>query len=212
LLGIGEGATSGNPVGYAKAAIGSAQLANKAGAFGAGGAGSISSNVGTGLSAAGSVIGIYGGLKQGGVAGDTQAALSAAQLGGTIATAAGATGLGTTLAAAGPIGLALAPALYGMSTPAVQLGQKYWTGVQSSLQQAIDSGDKGQIAQQVNGLLGQPQNTIPSNIQQLVYSTGMVPSIGWGQQYVQNQFQQAGNFISQSGASTGKNSKGIGKD
>jgi len=84
-------------------------------------------------------------------------------------------------------------------TPAVQLSPKYWSGVQNSLQQAIASGDKGEVAQQVNGLLGQPQNTIPANIQKMVYQTGMVPSIGWGQQYVPDQFNQASQLLQQGG-------------
>jgi len=84
-------------------------------------------------------------------------------------------------------------------TPAVELTPKYWSGVQNSLQSAIASGDKGQIAQQVNGLLGQSQKDIPANIQQLVYSTGMVPSMGWGQQYVPDQFNQASQLLQQVG-------------
>lgn len=201
LYGIASGLNSGTPTGDASAAVGATQLANKAGAFG-----SYSGDVSTGLGAAGSALGLYGGIKEGGVAGDTQAGLSAASLAAPIATAAGATTLGTTLAAAGPVGLALAPALYGMSTPAVQLTQKYWGGVQNSLQQAIASGDRGQIAAQVQGLLSQPQSQIPANIQQLVYSTGFVPSTGWGLQTMTPAQQQA--LVQQTGGFKGGNSGG----
>lgn len=202
---VGSSLASGTPTGYASAALSGTKLlagnANTAGMFG-----SNASQVGAIAGAGGAALGLYGGLKQGGGVGDTQAALSAAQLAAPIATAAGATGLGTTLAAAGPIGLALAPALMGMSTPAVQLTGKYWGNVQDSLQKAIASGDKGQIASQVNGLLSQPQSQIPANIQQLVYQTGMVPSIGWGQQYTSTQFQDASNLLQQAGGN--KNNQG----
>lgn len=140
-------------------------------------------------------------------AADAGVAEGAAATGGADAAAAGGAsgaGLGLAGGAAG-LGLALAPALIGMSTPAVQLTGKYWGGVQNSLQQAIASGDRGQIAQQVQGLLNQPQSQIPANIQQLVYSTGFVPSTGWGQgggtpAQIQAIAQQAGGF---KGGSTG---------
>lgn len=201
-LGVFQGISSGTPVGYAGAAVNAGKLANNLGAFG-----SNSSNAGTGLGAAGSALGIYGGLQQGGVAGDTQAGLSAAQGAAQIAGAAGATGLSTALAAAGPISLALAPVLFGASRPAVQLGQKYWGGVQNSLQSAINSGDRGQIAAQVNGLLSQPQKDIPTQIQQLVYSTGFVPDQGWGTSYVPGQSKIADQIVQQAGGDKGSSGK-----
>lgn len=176
LLGAYNGATSGSPTGEAQAAIGAGKVANQFGAFG-----DNSPQVGAGLGAAGAALGIYGGLQAGGVAGDTQVGLGAAQLAGYGASYAGATGASAILAGAGPLSIALAPALIGMETPAVQLTPKYWQGMTNSLQQAINSGDKGQIASVVNGLLAQPQSQIPTNIQQLVYQTGLVPSSGWGQ-------------------------------
>lgn len=139
-------------------------------------------------------------------AADAGAAEGAAATGGADA-AAGASGAGLGLAGgAAGLGLALAPALIGMSTPAVQLTGKYWGGVQNSLQSAIASGDRGQIASQVNGLLSQPQSQIPANIQQLVYSTGFVPSRGWGLQTMTPSQQQA--LVQQTGGFKGGNSGG----
>lgn len=194
---------SGTPTGYASAALsGTKLLANNpltSGLFGGS-----ASQVGLGAGAGAAGLGLYGGLEQGGTAGDTQAALSAAQLGSYGATAAGLGGsaLGTALSAAGPLSLALAPALIGMETPAVSLTPKYWTGVQNSLQQAISSGNKGTIASQVIGLLNQPQSQIPVNIQQLVYSTGFVPGTGWG---TGTDPTQASNILTSSGSNTGGN-------
>lgn len=200
--GIYSGLSSGTPVGYASAGLGATSLGAKAGAFG-GDSGMVGGAAGIG----GSALGLYSGLQQGGTVGDTKAALSAAQLAAPVATYAGAGALGSTLAAAGPLSLALAPALIGMSTPAVQLTGKYWSGVQDSLQQAIASGDRGEIAQQVNGLLSQPQSQIPSNIQQLVYSTGFVPSSGWGLQSATPAQLQA--LVQQSGGLKGGSSGSI---
>jgi hypothetical protein len=127
--------------------------------------------------------------------------------GGATAAEAAAPVLGTAgaaLAVLGAVMLAVDP------PPTVELSGKYWTSVTNALQQAINSGDKGAIAAQVNGLLGQPQNTIPVNIQKLVYSTGMVPSMGWGQQYVPNQFALASQLLQQINTSA-LNNKGTGR-
>jgi hypothetical protein len=94
LFNIAQGLRSGTPTGQAQAAIGSAQLANKAGAFG-----SQSANAGAGLGIAGGALGIYNGIKQGGVAGYGGAAVGALQAGSGIASLANnstwATGLGS---------------------------------------------------------------------------------------------------------------------
>lgn len=140
-------------------------------------------------------------------AADAGVAEGAAATGG--ADAAAGVGLGAGLGATAGLAGVLAPAIIGMSTPAVSLTPKYWDGVQSSLQSAIASGNRGQIAAQVTGLLNQPQSQIPQNIQQLVYSTGFVPSMGWGTSYVPNQSQLASNILQQSGKNTGGNGGNI---
>jgi hypothetical protein len=173
-LGIYNALASGTPVGDARAAVGAGQLANKLGAFG-----SDSSAASSTLGGAGGALGLYSGLQQGGVGGDTQAALGAAQTAAPIASFAGSS-LAPALAAATPIALAVAPALIGMSTPAVQLGQKYWTNYANTLQNAISSGDPGQVAAHALGLLSMPQSQVPTNIQNMLYQTGMVPASGWG--------------------------------
>lgn len=125
-LGIYSGLASGTPQGDLSAASKAAKLyGNLAGNPAVSQAGNM----------LGGALGVYGGIKQGGVAGDTQAALGAAQLGSQAAGMAGATGLSTALGAAGPIGLALAPALYGMSTPAVQLTGQYYNRLNDTLNQ-----------------------------------------------------------------------------
>lgn len=194
LYGIASGISKGGAAGDAQAAVSAGSLAAKAGVLPEGSSAA--------LGAAGSVLGLYGGLKQGGAAGDTQAALSAAQLGVQGATATGAMSAGTGAAlgaGVGALGLALAPALIGMSTPAVALSQKYWDGVSNSLQSAISSGDKGQMAEQVMGLLSQQQSQIPANIQQLVYSTGLVPSGGWGNGVTPQTEAAASQVLAESG-------------
>lgn len=135
-------------------------------------------------------------------AADAGVAEGAAATGGAEA---GSAGMGALAGGAAGLGIALAPALIGMSTPAVQLTGKYWGGVQNSLQQAIASGDRGQMAQQVMGLLSQPQSQIPANIQQLVYSTGFVPSSGWGTGYDP---AKTAAVIQQAGGLKGGNSGG----
>lgn len=139
-------------------------------------------------------------------AADAGVAEGAAATGGEAAGA--SSGIGAGLAAALPFvaaAAAIGAPIYGATQPAVSLTPKYWDGVQNSLQNAIASGDRGQIASQVMGLLNQPQKDIPQNIQQLVYSTGFVPSMGWGTSYVPNQSQLASNILQQSGKNTGGN-------
>lgn len=202
-LGAAQGILSGTPQGYAKAAIGGAGLAAKAGAFG-----SYSGDVGIGAGAAGGALGLYSGLQQGGVAGDTQAGLGAATLAAPVANAAGASALGSTLAAAGPISLALAPALIGMSTPAYSLTGKYWTNYTNTLQTALNSGDKNTLLSQSLGLLSMPQNQVPNNIQQLLWQAGVVPYGTWGlpvmgpgeEQIIQNE----GGSLARGGGLAGK--------
>lgn len=124
-LGIYSGLSSGTPTGDVGALASGAKLyGNLAGNSMATGAGN----------ALGGALGIYGGIKEGGVAGDTQAALGAAQLGAMAANAAGATGAATALGAAGPIGMALAPAILGMTMPTVSRTQSGWDRLISGLQ------------------------------------------------------------------------------
>lgn len=89
-------------------------------------------------------------------------------------------GLGAGVGAAAGIAGVLAPAIIGMSTPAVSLGQNYWTNYANTLNTTLQSGDKGQMAAQINGLLSMPQNQVPANIQQMVWQTGLVPYGTWG--------------------------------
>lgn len=133
-LGIYSGLTSGTPLGEARAAVGAGRLANQLGAFG-----DNSAAAGSALGGAGGVLGLYSGIKQGGVAGDTQAALGAAQAAAPIATAVGSS-LAPALAAAGPIGLALAPALIGMSTPAYTMPASYYQGLSDTLAKGPGTG------------------------------------------------------------------------
>lgn len=119
-LSIYNGLKSGTATGDIGAGLAAANLAKNTGLI------APSTGVGGGLGAAGGLLSMYNGLHQGGVVGDTQAALGAAQTyagASALDTAAGGTGLagGSAIGAyAGPIGLALAPALYGMSQPTVQ--------------------------------------------------------------------------------------------
>ncbi len=94
LANIAGGIHSGTATGYASAGLGVAGLANKAGAFG-----NSVGNVGYALGGANNILGIYGGLKQGGVAGYTGAAANAAQLGGTLLGNAGLSAAGGYVAA-----------------------------------------------------------------------------------------------------------------
>lgn len=129
-LGIYQGISSGSPTGYAGAAIDAGKLANTAAG---------SSAAGAGLGAAGAGLGLYGGLQQGGVVGDTQAAASAAQLASMGANAAGAGGtaagsaLGTASAAAGAVAIPLAVwSLLNMTQP-VKLDASWWQNMEKQL-------------------------------------------------------------------------------
>lgn len=90
-LGIAGGVQSGKPTGYAGAGLGATKLAASQNLFGGN-----SSSINAGAGAATNVLGIYNGINQGGVVGDTSAAANAAQLGartgflpGAVGTAAG---------------------------------------------------------------------------------------------------------------------------
>lgn len=103
--GILSGLQRGGATGYAQAGLGTAGLANKAGAFG----GSPNASLGSGLGIAGGAFGIYNGIKQGGVAGYGQAAAGGLQVGAGAANLAGDAGLASDLStAAGAIGAPLA--------------------------------------------------------------------------------------------------------
>lgn len=77
------GIASGTPTGYANAGLSAGGLAARNGLLG-----SNTGAIGSGLAEAGSALGIYSGLQQGGIAGDATAAISA----GKLATEAGALG------------------------------------------------------------------------------------------------------------------------
>lgn len=139
-LGIYNGLTSGTPQGEAGAAIGAGKLANHFGAFG-----NNSAAAGSALSGAAGALGLYGGIKQGGVAGDTQAALGAAQMAAPIASAVGSS-LAPALAAAGPIGMALAPALIGMSTPAYSMPASYYQSLTDAIKKGPGTGWQSNVS------------------------------------------------------------------
>lgn len=84
LFNIEQGLAKGGVTGNAQAAIGSASLANKGGAFGG-----ASSQAGAALGAAGGALGIYNGIQQGGVSGYGSAAVGAARVGQGVSSLAG---------------------------------------------------------------------------------------------------------------------------
>ncbi len=94
LFNIEQGLSSGSPTGQAQASLGAASLANKAGAFG-----SSSPQVGQALGAAGGALGIYNGIKQGGVMGYGSAAVGA----GNVALNTGLISAGSTVGQAIPV-------------------------------------------------------------------------------------------------------------
>jgi hypothetical protein len=110
LLGVYNGLERGGATGYAGAAISGVSAANSADTL-ATGAGFLSSGAAAGLGAAGDVLGIYNGVKQGGVMGYGGAAVDAAQLYGTASTADVAAG------GAGFAGAGAGSALAGMAVP-----------------------------------------------------------------------------------------------
>lgn len=103
IANIAQGLRSGSPTGQAQAALGTAGLANRAGAFG--GAGSA---VGSGLGVAGGILGAYNGIQQGGVQGYGSAAVGGLRAASGIANLAGDSGLASGLgSAAGYVGAPL---------------------------------------------------------------------------------------------------------
>lgn len=76
LANIFQGLASGTATGKVQAGIGSAQLANKGGAFG-----TQSANASNVLGAAGGALGLYNGIQQGGIGGDLAAGAGAAKVG-----------------------------------------------------------------------------------------------------------------------------------
>lgn len=125
-LGIYNGLRSGTVSGDIGAGLGAANLARNTGLI------SPTPGMAGGLGAVGGALNMYNGLKQGGIAGDTEAALGAAQTyagASALDSAAGGGGFagGSAIGAyAGPIGLALAPALYGASQPGTTLGSTWY--------------------------------------------------------------------------------------
>lgn len=124
-----QGLMSGTPTGY----LGAAANLGKLGAQYTGNAA-----LGSAGGYLGSALNIYGGIQQGGVAGDTKAGLGAASLGAQ----AGAFGgySAAVGAAAGALSIGLAPALIGMSTPPYSLTPKYWDKVNSSANSLLSTG------------------------------------------------------------------------
>ena len=92
VFGIGSGLLKGGVSGNAQAALGTASLANKAGAFGG-----ASSTAGGVLGTAGGALGIYNGIQQGGISGYGGATVGALRAGAGIASLAGDSSLAGTL-------------------------------------------------------------------------------------------------------------------
>jgi hypothetical protein len=138
-LNVYNGVRSGTPTGYAGAALSGISTANRADQL-ATGSGFLSKGAGAGLGAAGDVLGIYSGIKQGGLAGYGGAAIDAAKLygaastylGGSAAAGAGAAGAGAagaeTAAAAGggaAAGSGIAAAAGGAALPLALFAAQY---------------------------------------------------------------------------------------
>lgn len=102
--GIVSGVASGSPVGLASAGLNATKLASSNGVLGSN-SGAINSGVGVGLEG----LGIYSGIEQGGVSGDTTAAINAAQLATKGAQAVGAISGATGGAISGALGIAAIP-------------------------------------------------------------------------------------------------------
>lgn len=99
IYGIAQGLQSGTPTGLASAALGSASLANRAGAFSSGTTAS-NPTAGSALGTASGLLNIYTGLQEGGVSGYGGAAVGALQAGSGIANLAGNAALGSELGSA----------------------------------------------------------------------------------------------------------------
>jgi hypothetical protein len=144
-LAIYSGLKQGGVAGYAGAGISGLTAANKVDSL-ATGSGFLSGGEAAGLGAAGSALGLYNGIKQGGVAGYGSAAINAAQLYGAASaadTAAGGAGFAGGAAAgsaAGLIALPVGVAMYGASKPAVQLDSTYWGNIDNTLSTALTTG------------------------------------------------------------------------
>jgi len=115
------------------------------------------------------------------------------------AEAASALGSSSSSAALGPlagtlagIGLTLAPALLGMSTPAFSDSAEHWANISKALKGGYKT-DPNTVnhayandpqstlfADTIMGVLSQPANQVPNDIKQLVWQTGLVPPGQWG--------------------------------
>lgn len=206
-LGVAQGVASGSPLGYGNAALNAGRLANNLGAFG-----DNSGAATSGLSGAAGALGLAGGLERGGVAGDAQAALGAGQL----ASSAGAAMGSSAAAAAGqyiPVVGTLLSAYLSTQTPAVELGGNYWDNYTKTLQNDINSGNRGQFAADTQGLMSSDnKNGIPANIQQMIADSGIDYFNPTPQQEQQGQQllqqlgpHQTGNFNKDKLYSTGGN-------
>lgn len=170
-LGVLGGIEQGGVLGDTSAAANAAQLGSKLGAFGG-----ASGAVGNAAGYAAPGINIITGIEQGDAPGYTNAALGATQLGAQAgAFGAESAGIG---AAAGALGLALAPAIIGMETPAVFLGSKYWDNMKNNMQ---GSANKAQFTGSALEALNMPQSQVPQDIQRMVYQAGLLkPGEAWG--------------------------------
>jgi hypothetical protein len=141
LLNMYNGIQSGTPTGEASAAVNAGSAYNSL----------YGNNAGSaipGVGVAGNILGVVTGLEQGGVKGDASAAVNAASLYGdanALDVASGGTGLagagaaGAIGSAAGLVGVALAPALYGESKPAVQLNSTYFGNINNSIESGLSA-------------------------------------------------------------------------
>lgn len=154
-LGIYNGLRSGTVTGDIGAGLGAANLARNTGLI------SPTPGMAGGLGAVGGALNMYNGLKQGGIAGDTQAALGAAQTyagASALDSAAGGGGFagGSAIGAyAGPIGLALAPALYGASQPGITLGSTWYNNFGNTLSAGMNPGATPEQKLQASSMLQQ---------------------------------------------------------
>jgi hypothetical protein len=129
-----------------------------------------------GVGIAGGALGLYGGIKQGGVVGDTNAALSAAQIASQAGAYAGSTSLAAIGAYAGPIGLALAPALYGMSQQPYTLSSKYYSNMNNTIAAGPGNGsDPNQIGRYWGAVLEAQTSGDPAE-QAILLAHGLSPT------------------------------------
>jgi hypothetical protein len=160
-LAIYNGVKEGGVLGYGSAAVNAVKGANTVDSL-ATGSGFLSAGEAAGLGAAGNVLGIASGIKQGGIAGYGSAALNAYQLYGNVSTAvnayegttaagtaataaagtdAAAAGAGAGLgaaASAGLVGVAIAPFLYGESKPGIQLSSTTWGNINNEISAGLN--------------------------------------------------------------------------